>query len=1141
MSTPAHENITIDVPEVETNVIVSNPISYSIDPVTPPKDTIAHGGCPIIKCAISPLGSCLATYSAESESVVIWSIEVGKERIVKLCETTVVTEKSILPELLVSDKQSFMFNSVYYPCDPSANLSTQESLMKLPDYVLRLRPSYREAFLSAGELVVVAAMHYDDVGLYRFKENNRQWVREDVCLLDWTHETDYKHVKDRSRERFRYFIIKDKLVCGYDSHLTQWDIYTSKLEVQYFCDDITISNVDLMNDVTKFLFAVDPSNLLSALVTGRPNSQKLTIYWIKNEIPLNTTYVTTRNDEQIVAMDFIRDEDCCILVMITDMGTAILWDPFNESEKQTEAVESKNESNPLETIDLSEHILLGSWKPGINFVLNGHILIVVDDGQPRSIPIIRQSFQKIQKSLLSVIPSAIMIRALAHEDAKLKPLDEKGRRLEGLKVIWHVSANSGISVYQNKSDKYPVNVHALKYFGSVRSCTILSNDDLALICDRGLCVFYLSDETIHMRYFWDDDLGYGMENCIVADEVVERILQKFDNVFWPPPSAKTVWWHVQKTLEARSPDCQRAFDRLYRKMINPTNLVFYGKEILSSIIALNDGIVVENILQACFDQLHTYSVTHIAYMGIITPSLPEVSELFSDMVFGLFPKSVLVLDPNCEFVNRLPISPSHLYAFTSKFHSQDALTCSVSLPLRLELLEDEIKEASTFRIFWIHWLQRFFRTMAVLKTTSHILYKPYLAIHKYFVHGTRRSTLTFIVPLPKYCNYPENYSFWRDAIFPASSPFVNGTLNNKSVFYQTWDGEAIINFKWKTFGSMYYKFIGFTFLVYFLLFSLVVSHTEEFMAEDRRRRLLYATVLTGCWHIHFELRQFIWSPSRYITSVWNWIDCGAFGLPLITAFYLLCNTTAPEWVTPIAALLMWTKLLVLLRPFEYFGIYISIMIGVAQQVFSFLIVLGIMILGFAHAFFILLKPQPGASVDTPPGLNDNDPNNPWHLTTTFNAVNDDGSINSQLAFLQTPDENTNVYSHFGTALWGTYMVLTGDLSSFSGWSIRSNPTLALLIVAFSFFTVIYLLNLFIGLLSNAINLYHERSSYLAQKAEVLAEIELFYMLPSQRRKKCWFPDIVYYEADVKELRKLIKGNIDSYSNYLEDAPTHVKR
>jgi hypothetical protein len=61
---------------------------------------------------------------------------------------------------------------------------------------------------------------------------------------------------------------------------------------------------------------------------------------------------------------------------------------------------------------------------------------------------------------------------------------------------------------------------------------------------------------------------------------------------------------------------------------------------------------------------------------------------------------------------------------------------------------------------------------------------------------------------------------------------------------------------------------------------------------------------------------------------------------------------------------------------------------------------------------------------------------------------------------------------------------------------------------FSFLIVIYLMNLFIGLLNMAIEKDNDRASYLAQKAEVIAEIELFYLLPHQRRWKPWFPEIM---------------------------------
>jgi hypothetical protein len=61
---------------------------------------------------------------------------------------------------------------------------------------------------------------------------------------------------------------------------------------------------------------------------------------------------------------------------------------------------------------------------------------------------------------------------------------------------------------------------------------------------------------------------------------------------------------------------------------------------------------------------------------------------------------------------------------------------------------------------------------------------------------------------------------------------------------------------------------------------------------------------------------------------------------------------------------------------------------------------------------------------------------------------------------------------------------------------------------FSFLIVIYLMNLFIGLLNMAIEKDNDKASYLAQKAEVIAEIELFYLLPHQRRWISWFPEVM---------------------------------
>ncbi|CAB4490826.1 uncharacterized protein OCT59_021598 [Rhizophagus irregularis] len=60
----------------------------------------------------------------------------------------------------------------------------------------------------------------------------------------------------------------------------------------------------------------------------------------------------------------------------------------------------------------------------------------------------------------------------------------------------------------------------------------------------------------------------------------------------------------------------------------------------------------------------------------------------------------------------------------------------------------------------------------------------------------------------------------------------------------------------------------------------------------------------------------------------------------------------------------------------------------------------------------------------------------------------------------------------------------------------------------------------------AIEKDNDRAFYLAQKAEILKDIELFYLLPHQRRRTDWFPDIIYYYADVDEIRKAKKKLMD---------------
>ncbi|RIB16594.1 hypothetical protein C2G38_2189496 [Gigaspora rosea] len=257
----------------------------------------------------------------------------------------------------------------------------------------------------------------------------------------------------------------------------------------------------------------------------------------------------------------------------------------------------------------------------------------------------------------------------------------------------------------------------------------------------------------------------------------------------------------------------------------------------------------------------------------------------------------------------------------------------------------------------------------------------------------------------------------------------------------------------------------------------------------------------------------------YIASPWNWFDLVAILFPTITSIIWLYDITIPVWIITISVFLLEIKFLLFFHVLEYFGTYFAIMIGVAQKIFSFFVVLGILVLAFAHSLHILLSPTTEYSYNQPSYTDDT--NNPWNLVSIYQFISSNGTVEG-LSLVEIPDDNTNMLPLFSTSLLAVYFMLTGDSSAVSSWVYKNNWMLVFLMVIFSFFTTIYLLNLFITLLGIAVDETNNEESFLQLKCEILSEIELFWILPYQRRKKNWFPEILYYEASVHELKKYLK-------------------
>ncbi|PKY38360.1 hypothetical protein RhiirA4_451339 [Rhizophagus irregularis] len=347
--------------------------------------------------------------------------------------------------------------------------------------------------------------------------------------------------------------------------------------------------------------------------------------------------------------------------------------------------------------------------------------------------------------------------------------------------------------------------------------------------------------------------------------------------------------------------------------------------------------------------------------------------------------------------------------------------------------------------------------------------------------------ITFIVPYIKFVNYPRDYNWFFELFKPQSSPFVE-TISRD--IYNTWNGEAIINFKWETYGRNYYIMIWIGFMALLGCFTAAATIPQQYIDDDIQIKLLIASIILGFIHLSFEVRQLIYNPFNWFQDFWNFFDIIAYLLPIYTSIYWLQMNNMndkPISLLSFSCLFLDLKFLLFFRAFEYFGVYFAIIISVAKEIVSFLVLLFIIILSFAHAFYILSD----SSLDTP-------------------SINNDNQLFEN-------DSNPSLI-HFKTSLFTMYQLLTGD----SNTSTISNTPLVILIVIFSIMIVIYLMNLFIGLLNNAIEKDHDRVSYLMLKAEIIAEIELFYMLPYQRRNNDWFPEVMYYHASLDDTQKEVK-------------------
>jgi hypothetical protein len=91
--------------------------------------------------------------------------------------------------------------------------------------------------------------------------------------------------------------------------------------------------------------------------------------------------------------------------------------------------------------------------------------------------------------------------------------------------------------------------------------------------------------------------------------------------------------------------------------------------------------------------------------------------------------------------------------------------------------------------------------------------------------------------------------------------------------------------------------------------------------------------------------------------------------------------------------------------------------------FFFVYFILVILTSFAYAFYILLSPKMNYSLNE--RIINDDPNNPWNMTPTYQVFENETSVNAKQFILQKPDENTNMFTSFTTSFFATCLLLTG--------------------------------------------------------------------------------------------------------------------
>jgi hypothetical protein len=321
---------------------------------------------------------------------------------------------------------------------------------------------------------------------------------------------------------------------------------------------------------------------------------------------------------------------------------------------------------------------------------------------------------------------------------------------------------------------------------------------------------------------------------------------------------------------------------------NKEYLLKYGVELLTFAIKEYRLELIDDIYKNCLTYFKMYLKNSWKFLSIITSTMPLLSKYYPEYISRYSLETIMIIDSPFYSVEHRNKN-LQLYSFF-QFPQIINLSHSILWTKYQDLMWNLQKIfCIPFMLFYVIQVLIILLTLPLFLATFYILprchlindiymgdgfsfcyyyfYKTFIFISKKYSKVSPTSpTITFMIPYIKFVNYPQDYNWFLEIIKPQPSPFTE-TISKD--IYKTWSGEALINFKWNTYGKYYYAIIWIKFMALLGCFTAAATIPRQYINDDVREQLFIASIILGFIHLSFEFRQFIYNSTKWFYNFWN--------------------------------------------------------------------------------------------------------------------------------------------------------------------------------------------------------------------------------------------------------------------------------